>query len=151
MGKLSTFFPDISGITALFGIIGAGLAAAFGGWDAGMRTLVLFMGVDYISGLVVAGVFKRSGKSESGALESRAGFKGLCRKGMVLLMVLVASELDRVLGINFTRDAVIMAYVANETISIVENAGLMGIPIPSGIRKAIDILGKKAEPEKEQA
>jgi toxin secretion/phage lysis holin len=70
---------------------------------------------------------------------------------MVLLMVLVASELDRVLGINFTRDAVIMAYVANETISIVENAGLMGIPIPSGIRKAIDILGKKAEPEKEQA
>lgn len=151
MGKLSTFFPDISGIAALFGIIGAGVAAAFGGWDAGMRTLVLFMGVDYISGLVVAGVFKRSGKSESGALESRAGFKGLCRKGMVLLMVLVASELDRVLGINFTRDAVIMAYVANETISIVENAGLMGIPIPSGIRKAIDILGKKAEPEKEQA
>ena len=108
-----------------------------------------FIGVNYLTGLIVAGVFKASQKTESGALESRAGWKGLCRKGMTLLIVLVATRLETVIGSNFIRDAVVIAYIANETISIIENAGLMGVPIPSIIQKAIDILKKKAESEDE--
>ena len=130
---------------AVIGAIGAFIASLFGGWDAAMTTLVVFMGVDYLMGLIVAGVFKKSGKSENGALDSRAGFKGLLKKSIVLLIVLVAYRLDLVLGSTFIKDAVIIGYIANETISIIENAGLMGIPIPDVIKKAIDILKKKSD------
>ena len=129
------------------GIVGSLIANAFGGWDAAMATLIIFMAVDYATGLIVAGVFHRSGKSESGALESRAGFKGLCRKGGVLLLVLVATRLDLVLGVDFVRDAVCIGFTANELISILENAGLMGIPVPKILTKAIDILQSKSEEE----
>lgn len=133
----------------MIGVIGSTIAALFGGWDAALVTLVIFMGVDYLTGLVVAGVFHNSEKTENGALESRAGWKGLCRKGVTLLVVLVACRLDLVIGSNFIRDAVVIAFIANETISIVENAGLMGVPIPGVVVRAIEILKKKAEAESE--
>lgn len=130
-------------ICIVFGAIGSAIATAFGGWDAGLVTLVIFMTLDYISGLVVAGVFKKSTKTETGALESKAGWKGLCKKCMTLIFVLVAYRLDIVIGTNYIRDAVIIAFIANELISLVENAGLMGVPMPDVITKAIDILQKK--------
>ena len=103
------------------------------------------MAFDYITGLIVAGVFKNSNKTETGALESYAGFKGLCRKGVTLLIVLVACRLDIVIGTTYIKDAVVIAFVANETISIIENAGLMGVPIPEVLKKAIDVLNDKTE------
>lgn len=130
-------------ILTAVGAVGGAVAAMFGGWDAAVATLCIFMAVDYVTGLVVAGVFHKSQKSENGALESRAGWKGLCRKGAVLLVVLVAARLDIVLGVNFVRDGVVTAFIVNETISIIENAGLMGVPIPAAITKAIDVLNKK--------
>lgn len=130
--------------TAL-GAIGAGIAAAFGGWSAALTTLIIFMAIDYLSGLILAGVFHRSSKSESGALESKAGWKGLCRKGLTLLIVVVASRLDVMLGTTFVKDAVCIAYICNEALSILENAGLMGVPIPKAIKNAIEILKKKGE------
>jgi toxin secretion/phage lysis holin len=95
----------------------------------------------------VAGVFHNSGKSETGALESRAGWKGLCRKGMTLLIVLVAVRLDIAVGTSFIKDAVVIGYIANEALSIVENAGLMGLPIPEVVQRGIDVLrkGQKSE------
>ena len=136
-----------SGITTVIGVIGGMIASLFGGWDAALVTLIIFMGVDYVTGLIVAVVFHNSEKTKNGALESRAGWKGLCRKGVTLLVVLVACRLDLVMGSNFIRDAVVIAFIANETISIIENAGLMGIPIPAAIMRAIDILKNKAESE----
>lgn len=136
-------------ITTVFGVIGAFITSLFGGWDAALTTLVIFMAIDYATGLIVAGVFHNSSKTESGALESRAGWKGLCRKGMTLLIVLIACRLDLIMNTNFVRDAVVIGYIANETISIVENAGLMGLPIPSAITKAIEVLTKKNEKEGE--
>ena len=136
-----------SGITTVIGVIGGMIASLFGGWDAALVTLIIFMGVDYVTGLIVAGVFHNSEKTKNGALESRAGWKGLCRKGVTLLVVLVACRLDLVMGSNFIRDAVVIAFIANETISIIENAGLMGIPIPGVIMRAIEILKNKAESE----
>ena len=136
-------------ICTVIGLIGGTIAALFGGWDTALQTLVIFMAIDYITGLVVAGVFHASPKTKTGALESKAGWKGLIRKGETLLIVLVACQLDAVIGGSFVRDAAIIGFSANEAISIVENAGLMGLPIPATITKAIDILKQRAEtPEK---
>ena len=129
------------------GIVGSTVAAAFGGWDAAMITLVSMMVIDYLTGVLVAGVFHNSPKTENGTLESKAGWKGLCRKGVTLLIVLVAARLDIILGTGFIRDAVVIGYIANEIISIIENAGLMGVPIPAAIEKAIEVLQSKGEEE----
>lgn len=127
------------------GVAGSIIASLFGGWDTGIGTLVLFMAIDFISGLAVAGVFKKSKKSDSGALASGAGWRGLCKKGMTLLFVLIAYRLDLIIGTDYIRNTVIIGFIANELISIVENAGLMGLPLPVVLAKAIDILTKKAE------
>ena len=131
-------------ICAAIGMIGSGVAYLCGGWDNAMITLFIFMTIDYASGLVVAGIFKASPKSSTGALESRAGWKGLCRKCMTLLFVVIAHQLDIMIGVDYIRNAVIIGFAANELISITENAGLMGIPMPAVIKKAIDILTNKA-------
>jgi toxin secretion/phage lysis holin len=132
-------------ICTVVGVIGSAIAMLFGGWDSGLATLLIFMGLDYVSGLLVAGVFKNSPKTDTGTLESKAGWKGLCRKCMTLVFVLVAYRLDLVIGTTYIRDAVIIAFIANELLSLVENAGLMGLPLPDVITKAIDVLQKKSD------
>lgn len=130
-------------LCAAVGIVGSGVASLFGGWGAALSGLVLFMAIDFAMGLTVAGVFKRSKKTDGGALESRAGWKGLCRKVYTLALVLVAHWLDIITGTSYIRDAVCIGFIANEAISILENAGLMGIPIPSVMSKAIEVLRDK--------
>lgn len=135
-------------ICAAAGVLGSGIAALFGGWDAALETLVWFMGIDYVTGLLVAGLFKRSPKTPGGGLESRAGWKGLVRKGVTLLVVLVASRLDLLIGDkSFIRDAAIIAFVVNETVSIIENVGLMGVRVPKVLVKAIEVLKEKSGEE----
>lgn len=133
------------GICTGFGLVGSGIAAAFGGWDAGLMTLVILMAIDYLTGFLVAAIWHKSPKSENGTLESKAGWKGLCRKGVTLLIVLIGARLDELMGTNFVRNAVIIGYSVNELISIIENAGLMGVPVPDVLQKAIEILQKKGE------
>ena len=101
------------------------------------------MGIDYITGLVVAGVFHTSPKTANGSLESRAGLKGLFRKCMVLLYVVVAYRLDIIAGTGYIKDAVCICFIVNEALSITENAGLMGLPIPKPITEAIELLKDK--------
>ena len=127
--------------------VGAFFASLLGGWDGGMITLAIFMAADWLTGLVVAGVFKRSPKTETGALESNAGLKGLCRKGAMLLIVLVAYRLDLMAGLHsLLRTGTIVALATNEALSILENVGLMGVKYPPIIKNAIDKLqGKQKE------
>ena len=135
-------------LCAALGVLGSGIATLFGGWDTALVTLIWFMGIDYVTGLLVAGVFKRSPKTEGGGLESRAGWKGLVRKGVTLLIVLVATRLDLLIGKgSFIRDAVVIAFVVNETMSILENIGLMGVPIPPVLVRAIEVLKNRSEKE----
>ena len=130
-------------ILTFIGALGGLLASFFGGWDSSLTTLIVFMAIDYVTGLVVAGVFHKSPKTKTGALESKAGWKGICRKGVTMLIVLIACRLDLIMGTSLVRDAVIIAYIVNELISIIENAGLMGIPVPAVINRAIEVLRKK--------
>lgn len=130
------------------GIIGAFIAQLFGGWTQGMTTLVILMIVDYIMGILVAAVFGTSKKTEDGKLESRAGWKGLVRKGVTLLIILVATRIDMLMGTTFVRDAAVIGFSANELLSIIENAGLMGIPMPKVITDAVEVLQNRAEEQK---
>lgn len=136
-------------ICAGVGLAGGFVASTFGGWNTAMATLLIFMAIDYVSGLVVAGVFHASAKSSSGMLESRAGFKGLCRKCMAVLFVLIAHRLDMALGVSYVRDTVVIGFIANELMSIVENAGLMGLPLPAVVTGAIDVLNRQAGEQEE--
>jgi toxin secretion/phage lysis holin len=130
-------------ICAIAGTIGGLAIWMFGGWNASLTTLLLFMGVDYVMGLLVAGVFKRSPKTTSGGLQSKTGWKGLFKKCVVLLFVMVAARIDITLETTYIRNAVCIGFACNELISIIENAGLMGIPLPDALLNAVDILQKK--------
>ena len=123
----------------------AGAAAAwfFGGWDAAMAALVICMSTDYISGSIVALVFHKSTKSETGSYNSAYGIKGLFKKGLMLLFVVVAVQADRLLGADYVRDAVCIGFCCNEILSVTENLGLAGIPMPSAVTKALEQLQKK--------
>lgn len=130
-------------VCTVLGVLGSAVCWAFGGWDAAMAALVMCIAVDYISGSIVALVFHKSSKTESGAYNSAYGLKGLCKKGLMLLFVLVAVQIDRVLGSDYVRDAVCIGFCANEILSIIENLGLAGIPMPEAIIKALEQLQKK--------
>ena len=137
------------GIISIIGVIGSFISNFFSGWNEAMTTLCIFMLTDYVTGLIVAGIFKNSTKTNDGGLESKAGFKGLMRKFAVLLLVLIACRLDMILGVSFVKDCVIIAFIANEAISITENIGLMGVPIPKVIEKSITLLNEKGEEKNE--
>lgn len=124
---------------------GSVCAALFGGWDEAMKLLFCLMIADYITGMIVAVVFKNSPKTSGGGLASLEGFKGLCRKGAILCLVLIAYRLQVATGVAYIRQAVIYGFSANEMISLVENIGLMGVPLPSAITKAIEVLKKGGE------
>lgn len=130
-------------VLVVLATIGSVLANLFGGWDVTLQVLIGCMAVDFISGWVVAAVFKKSPKSEGGALESRAGFKGLVRKGGILALVLVAVWLDKLLGASYVRVAVCLFFIANEGLSILENLGLMGVPLPPFLKNMLEAMRDK--------
>ena len=132
-------------LCTIIGAIGGAIVYLFGGWSEDLVTLIIFMSIDFIMGVILALVFKNSNKTESGAYDSHAGWIGLSKKCVTLLFVLIAHRLDVILCTEYIRTATIIGFILNEIISIVENAGLMGIPLPDVIKKAIEILKKKAE------
>ena len=130
-------------ICTAIGIIGAFFAALVGGWDSALITLITFMAVDFITGFVTAAMGK-SKHSVTGKLNSKAGWVGLAKKFCILLMVVVAMRVDILLGTTYIRDATCIGFCVNELLSIIENTSLMGIPYPNALKKAIEVLQKKA-------
>lgn len=131
------------------GFFGGITAWAFGGWDRAMAAMVTCMAVDYLSGSLVALVFHRSSKTPNGAYCSAYGLKGLCKKCLMLLFVLVAVQIDRMLGLRYVRDAVCIGFSTNEVLSIVENLGLAGVPLPRRVTEALELLKKTSGGTKE--
>ena len=132
-------------ICIVSGVIGSCITYLIGGWDSCITTLLIFMLLDYITGMIVAGVFHNSKKTKTGTLESKTHIKGLFRKLTIFFFIIIANLLDKQLGFNYIRYGVCIAFMVNEALSIVENAGLMGIPIPKIITNAIDVLKTKGE------
>jgi len=126
--------------------IGGAIAGIFGEWSVLMTILAAAMVLDYISGVLVA-AFGKSLKSEGGHLDSKVGFVGLAKKALIIMIVLLATLLDKALGAEAMvfQTATVCYYIANEGISVVENAGLMGLPVPDVVKRALEQMKEKKE------
>ena len=129
-----------NGILAGLSVIGSFAANALGGWDASLQVLIALMVADYITGVLVAAVWHKSSKSSSGTLNSVAGFKGILKKCAILLLVWIGVLLDQALGSAYARTAVVLFFIGNEGISLLENLGLMGVPFPAFLQRALEAL-----------
>lgn len=132
-------------VLAAMATCGSFLSQVMGGWDAALQVLIALMVADYISGVMVAALWQRSNKSEGGGLDSKAGFRGICKKGVVLLVVWIAALLDMAIGASYVRTAVVLFFVGNEGLSLLENLGLMGVPFPAFLQKALEALRDKGD------
>lgn len=127
-------------IVYAFSIIGGFISSLIGGFDNVITTLIIFMTIDIITGLILAGVFKNSPKTESGKINSQAIFKGIFKKFGVILCIVVSTYLDKISGSDSIRNIVSFWFIASEGISIIENVGCMGVPIPQKLKDALEIL-----------
>ena len=137
-----------NGVLAALAAVGSWIANSLGGWDASLQVLIALMVTDYITGVLVAAVWHKSSKSSSGTLNSVAGFKGILKKCAILLLVWIGVLLDQALGSAYARTAVVLFFVGNEGISLLENLGLMGVPFPAYLKRALEALrdqGDKGE------
>ena len=132
-------------ILVVLAAIGSFIANLLGGWDTALIVLICLMAIDYVTGLILAAVFKNSLKTESGKLSSSESFKGLVRKCLVLVLVWVAAMLDKATGASYIRTAVVLFYIANDAFSVLENTAAMGVPYPKFIKTMLEAVKEKAD------
>jgi toxin secretion/phage lysis holin len=137
----SIYYTVLAGIAAIGGIASQYL----GGWDQLTQLLAWAMAIDYLTGALCAAVWHKSPKTATGGYESRAGFKGLIRKGVIILIVMIAAELDKLANTTAMRTATILFFAANDGMSILENLGIMGVPYPPALKNAFEVLRRKSE------
>ena len=133
-------------IIGLLSLVGGGFIAYLGGWDTSLEFLFVFMILDIITGVLVSIVFGKSHNTKSGRYSSRAFLKGIIGKILILCIVVLAFGIGSILGIDYIRDTVVLFFVFNEAMSIIENAECMGLPIPQKLRKALDVFYEEIDP-----
>lgn len=134
----------------MLAVVGSAVSSAFGGWDGFLQILIAMMVCDYITGILVAGVWKRSGKTKNGALSSSVGFKGIVKKCMILMLVWLAVMMDNAMGVHVARTAVCLFFIGNEGLSLLENIGLMGVPYPAFLKNALEQLKQRGDEGKKE-
>ena len=129
----------VNGMQYAFAALGGALGAALGGWDGFLYGLIVFVVVDYLTGLMAAAVEKK--------LSSEVGFHGIIKKIVIFCLVAVGHIIDTYIIQNGSvlRTAVIFFYLSNEGISILENAARIGIPVPEKLKAVLEQLQKKDE------
>ena len=132
-------------VFAALAAVGGFLADRLGGWDALLQVLIALMAADYLTGLIVAGIFKKSPHTRSGTLSSAAGYLGLIKKCAALLLIYIGVLLDRAIGEAFVRSALIIFFIGNEGLSLLENVGLMGVKYPQFLAKMLEALRDKGD------
>lgn len=136
MNKMEKIFNSLVAVLATF------FTYLFGNWDLALQVLIIFMILDYVTGVIYAYMIK--------TLNSEVGFKGLIKKCMILAVLIVGVALDRMLGNDGTwlfRTLVAYFYIANEGISLLENISNLGVPIPNKIKNALEQLNNDEESE----
>jgi toxin secretion/phage lysis holin len=131
-------------LTSILGVLGGFIASVYGGWSAGLTTLFYFIAIDFVMG-ILTGLLNKSSKTATGGLNSNECFRGILKKFTILILVFVAYRLDVMLQTTIIKDGTIIAFCVNELMSILENAGLIGLPIPKILYKAMDILNTKVD------
>ena len=126
---------------ALVAVVATFFTYVFGSWDLALQVLIVFMILDYGTGVLYAFL--------NNQLNSEVGFKGLVKKMMILVVFIIGVMVDRILGTGnwVFRTLVAYFYIANEGISLLENVGNIGIPIPNKLRNALEQLNKDEEGE----
>lgn len=126
--------------------VGGAIAGLFGEWTVTLTILVVVMATDYISGCIVAACGK-SPKSESGGLSSKVGFIGIAKKGFIMLLVLLATMLDKAIGNGpmVFQSSLVLYYIANEGLSILENAALLGVRFPEKLKRALESMREQED------
>ena len=129
MGSVARYL-DMDKLYNWAGAAAGAVVGLLGGWDAGLNVLAVCMALDYVTGVLAAVKGKR--------LSSNVGFWGLLRKGVIFLVVMLAAQLDAAMGQEAVcRTAAILFYIANEAVSMTENAAELGVPVP---RKLLEVL-----------
>lgn len=136
-------------ILIAFASLGSIVTSLLGGWDSFLKALVMFMIIDYITGIAVAFVFHKSTKTKAGGASSKECFKGIVKKICIIFLVGVAVAVDNISGTHYLRSATIFFFLGNEGMSILENIGLMGVPYPAFIKKALEVIKDKGDKENE--
>lgn len=136
-------------ILTIVGSLGSLASYLFGGFDKLLIALIIFMIIDFLSGLILAIVFKKSSKTKNGRAISEAGIKGLAKKIFILFLVALAEQLDIVLSTNLVRDGAVIAFISMEGVSFLENSTLAGLPVPRMIKNALEVLSKGEEKKDE--
>lgn len=131
---------SMRGLMAVCGAVGSFIAGAFGGWTTSLTTLCILMFIDFITGVVRAVLWQNSTKTDDGAYSSATGYKGIAKKFFILVIVYIAHRIDIEIGANYLRDGVAIAYIVNEAMSIIENLGMMGVPVPDILMQGISVL-----------
>lgn len=131
-------------IQFMFAAIGGWLGYFLGGCDGLLYALIAFVAIDYLTGVMCA--------INDKTLSSEVGFKGICRKVLIFLMVGIANILDvHVIGTgSVLRTAAIFFYISNEGISLLENASHLGLPVPKKVKDVLEQLHDRAEDEEKE-
>ena len=132
-------------ILAVCAAIGGFFVEFLGGVDGALKVLIIFMLVDYITGLAVAFVFHKSTKTTSGGASSKEGFKGIVKKLCIIMLVGLAHEIDVIMGVEYMRATAMLFFIGNEGLSVLENVGLMGVNYPEFLKKALEVMRDKGE------
>ncbi|SHF20577.1 toxin secretion/phage lysis holin [Seinonella peptonophila] len=124
-------------LKTMAGVFGAVASYLWGGWEIAVQILFAFVVIDYISGILAAGI--------RGELSSNLGFNGIAKKVAIFIFVTLGHLADVYLGVvnDLFRDGVITFFIANEALSIVENCGRMGLPVPPVLHRMIEALRNK--------
>lgn len=131
-------------LSLIVGTISTFIVNIYGGWSNGLTTLVIFMIIDYVSAIIQA-ILGKSSKSKNGKLNSTVGFKGIFKKIMVLLMVLVGHRIDVTFNLTYVKDIITLSYICNEFISIVENLTFIGLDKLPIFDKVAKLIKKEVE------
>jgi toxin secretion/phage lysis holin len=118
---------------AIFALTGAVVSFSFGLWTESLTFLLVVMAIDYFTGIAAA-------IREGSGLNSNIGFWGLFRKALILLVMIIAHRLDVLLGIEAVMGSAVFFYIANELLSIIENYGRMGLPLPDRFKNIVKVL-----------
>lgn len=132
-------------ICGAFAAAGAFISRLLGGWDTALQTLIALMAADYLTGVLIALVWHKSGKTTDGAFESHASIKGIFRKMGYLLCIYIATRLDTLTSADVCRTVAIMFFIANDGFSLLENFGIMGVPYPQSMKDAFETLKEKSK------
>ena len=134
-------------VSLVIGALTTGLLKVIGEPTQDLKILLLLMVIDLIVGFIVSAVWHKSSKTKSGKVSSKVMFKGIVKKILTLVLVVVAYQIDILLGYDVIRHIAIIAFIVQEIISIIENITITGIKAPGIITKALDVLERSVKDE----